>query len=109
VYYTLKMTMLWLALVAVLGLQIFRGGTGWIGWIPGNRYPNTRQGMVIRSSFILLAILMIWQGWRFAMSVSADVFLVVAGSTLMVVLMYIPDLAHYLSRNLNRLLGKRGL
>ena len=104
---TLKMTIFWLCLVVAYGLGIFRGkGVRVAVWIPGNRHSLDRQASAIRWALVAVATLMIWQGWRLTMNATSDVLLVVMGSFLLIVFLYIPDAAFHLSAGLDRVMRK---
>lgn len=103
----LKMTIFWLLFVGAYGLGIFKGkGVRVAVWIPGNRHPLDRQASAIRWALVAVAALMIWQGWRLTMNATFDLLFVVVGSSLLVVFLYIPDAAFYLSVGLDRVMRK---
>ncbi len=103
----LKMTIFWLLFVAGVGLGVFKGkGVRLAVWIPGNQHALNRQASAIRWTLVGVAALMIWQGWRLTLEATFDVLFVVVGSFLLVVFLYIPDMAFHPSSGLDRILRK---
>ena len=101
----LKMTIIWLLFVAGMGIGIFKGGRSRIAvWIPGSQHRLNRQASAIRWTFVGVATVMIWQGWRLTMLAAWDVLFVVLGSLLLVVFLYIPDASFHLWNWLDRIL-----
>src|SRR5215469_18873813 len=101
------MVIFWVLVIAALGAKIQTGeGMRIAVWIPGNRYALNRQASVIRRCLLGLAILLIWWGWQLRMNATLDVLVVLVGSVLEVVALYIPDLSVHVSNSLDRLLGK---
>lgn len=104
-----KMAIFWIFLAAPgMGVGIFKGAPGMrvAVWIPGNRHRLTRQASGVRWLMVAMGALMIWQGWQLTMSAAADVLLVVVGSLMEIVFLYIPDAAFHVSSGFDRLLRR---
>jgi hypothetical protein len=104
-----KMAIFWLAAMTVYGRVIFRGkGVRLAVWVPGNQHALNRQASALRWTLVGAAALMIWQGWQLTLGAISDVLLVVVGSFLMIVFLYIPDTAFHLSNGLDRFVRRQG-
>jgi hypothetical protein len=102
-----KVAIFWILFTAAVGLGIFKGkGVRVAVWISGNRHPLSRQASVIRWCLVVIAVVMVWQGWRLTMKASVDILLVVVGSCFEIAGLYMPDVALRFSSGLDRLLGK---
>jgi apolipoprotein N-acyltransferase len=91
-YSPLKATLLWLFIVLI--------------WIPGNRQPLDRQASVIRWTMFTFGVVLIWLGWRLPFAKAVwDILIVMAGSIIVLVFVYAPDLAYYLRQGCVRIIG----
>jgi hypothetical protein len=89
--------------VAGIGPKIFQGRGARIAlWINASGLPLSRAASIIRWICVILAVLAVYLGWSLAMSGAANVALVVGGSVLLVVALYIPDFSRMLSRAFDR-------
>lgn len=101
-YSPLKMTLLWLFIVlATAWPRIYWGRESRIAiWLQGNRFQLDRQAHIIRWTMCGFGIILIWLGWRLPFAKSAwDVLIVMSGSILVLVFVYVPDLAYYCRRS----------
>ncbi len=97
------MTLLWLFVILGISLpRVFWGrGTRIAIWIPGNRYALDPQASVIRWSMLALGVVLIGLGWQLPLARAVwDIVIVMAGSVIVLLFVYFPDLAYYCQRRL---------
>jgi|HubBroStandDraft_6_1064221.scaffolds.fasta_scaffold339162_2 hypothetical protein len=101
-----KMTLIWLAVLFSYSWRLRLTAPKPFTSIPNHRRVLDRRAQMIRWSLIGIGIVLIWQGWRLAMSAVWDVATVMAGSLLFVLFFYVPDFAYGISDGVGRLVGK---
>jgi hypothetical protein len=101
-----KMTLIWLGILFGYSWRLRLTPPKPFTSIPNHRHVLDRQAQTIRWSLIGVGIILIWQGWRLAMSAVWDVAIVMAGSLIFVLFFYVPDFGYHVSQGFNRLVGK---
>jgi len=96
-YNPLKMTLIWLfIMVGLAGGRLFLGqGMKVAVWIPGNRHPLDRKASLVRWSVLVLGVLLVWEGWQLFFSAFWDILIVIFGSVIVILFLFVPDIAHY--------------
>lgn len=110
-YSSLKLTLFWLFLTLAISwrLRPFWGrGSQFAIWIPGNRYPLDWPASMIRWTMFAFGIVLIWWGWRLPFAKAAwDILIATAGSVVVLMSVYFPDLAYYCRQGWKRWNGRR--
>jgi hypothetical protein len=98
-YNPLKMTLIWLFIVVgFAGGRLFLGqGMKVAFWIPGNRHPLDRKAWLVRCIGVALGVFLVWEGWQLSFSAVWDILIVIFGSVILILFLFIPDFAHYSS------------